>query len=96
MLNKSKWILAFALALGGLTLFSAAESQACSKYKHSRYRDPRVNTRVESRYDFNHNGYIGWNERYAMNNRRVNTWRERRCDYNYNGVVDAREVSCVY
>lgn len=102
-MKKSKWILALALALGAATMLSAAESQACSvKYKHkykngySRYHDPRVNTAIEARYDLNRNGYIGWQERYAMNHRYVNNWQERRCDYNRNGLIDPREVACVY
>ncbi|MDL1873344.1 hypothetical protein FBR05_14280 [Deltaproteobacteria bacterium PRO3] len=103
MRRTKPWLLALALLLGGFTLLSAAESQACSrfhhkKHKHSyhRYHDYRVNTPIEAKYDLNRNGYIGWRERYAMNHRYVNTWKERRCDYNRNGVVDAREVACVY
>lgn len=100
MRRKNKWILAVALLLGGFTLFSSAESQACSRFNHKKayykYHDYRVDTPVEARYDLNHNGYIGWRERYAMNHRYVNNWRERRCDYNRNGMVDPSELACVY
>lgn len=104
MRSKNKWLLALALLVGGFTLLSAAESEACSRFHHKHkhkpsyhyYNDKRVNTPIEAKYDLNRNGWIGWRERYAMNHRYVNTWKERRCDYNRNRIVDASEIACVY
>jgi len=82
----------------GIALLSAGQTWAhdgCHSYPN-RYHDRRVDTRIERAYDHNHNGYIGWRERYAMNHRFVNTRWEYRHDFNHNGIIDPREVGYFY
>ena len=98
-------IIGWILALGILT--SGTLALACNlphkvgyyparPYYSNAYYGNRVNTPVEYRFDTNHNGWIGPQERIAMANYRVNSRREQYCDFNRNGFVDTwRERGCL-
>lgn len=91
-----KKILSYFLALAILTTATLAFAHPYSESRRVRLRDPRVNTRVEARYDRNHDGWINRRERRRM--RRAHLYRHRHysCDYNRNGWIDTRrEKRCL-
>lgn len=84
------------VAVLGIAFFVSASSWAYPRSYWARRHDPWVDTKVEHRYDLNHNGKIGRRERYAINHRFVNNRREFYCDHNHNGVIGPHEARCAY
>ena len=88
---QKKWFF-FGLGMTSLLLTSLAYSRPY-QYK---VRDSKVNTRIERKYDLNHDGWISRRERRILKASGVNTRFEYRCDHNHNGVIDPAEVRCAY
>lgn len=80
------WILGLVVIMTGTLAWACPVSHKARRYSH--YNNYRVNTPVEYRYDYNHNGWLGPQERIAMAHYRVNTRQERHCDFNRNGYID--------
>ena len=91
--NSTKKLIGFFAFAAVLTLSTASWARP---YR-ARVHDPKVNTAIEKKYDFNHDGKIGLYERSRMAVNRVNRPGEYRCDFNHNGWIDTtREKICKY
>lgn len=86
--------------LAGLVVLTVSTlAFACPVRSHrDRWRDPRVNTRIEARFDRNHDGWIDRRERRHIHQARYgwnHGYRGYDCDYNRNGWIDSyRERHC--
>ncbi len=81
----------FGLLVGIGIMTTATLTWACnvSGYYPKHYYRNRVNTALERRYDYNHNGWLSRGEYVRLASAKVDSRREWRCDYNRNGFIDS-------
>lgn len=94
--RSNKKILGWIFALAVLTTSTLAMAHPVvignghhHKQRHYPYTNAnRVDNKLEAKFDRNHNGWLGAEERYLMASARVDNRWERHCDHNRNGYID--------
>jgi len=61
-----KFIFIYLIAFSLVSAFTLKTSYACDEHKKARYHDSEVNTKMEEKYDANHDGQISAGERRKM------------------------------